>query len=162
MSAVIRLTIVSLILSLFTLSASAQVVKRGTRDEAVQIVQKVKRMWQAIGPQKTLDAVNKLTNNLRNKDLYPFIGHVDGYLAGHYFQSLRGINQMEGKDQRDRYVFRNFIKMVKTKGKGWVSYDWPNPITKRIDAKETYLEAINSEYFIGVGVFKKLRDDQIR
>ncbi|MGH1352423.1 MAG: cache domain-containing protein [Methyloligellaceae bacterium] len=162
MTAVMRLTIAGLILSLLSVSVSAQVVKRGTREEAVEIVKKVKRMWQTIGPQKTLDAVNKLTNNLKNKDLYPFIGHVDGYLAGHYFQSLRGINQMEGKDQRDKYVFRSFIKMVKSNGKGWVSYDWPNPITKRIDAKETYLEAINSEYFVGVGVFKKLRDDEIR
>ncbi len=162
MSGVMRITIAGLILALLSLSVSGQVVKRGTREEAIELVRKVKGMWQTLGPQKTLDAVNKLTHNLRNKDLYPFIGHVDGYIVGHFLQALRGINSLENRDMRGTYIYRDMVKMVKTRRRGWVDYTFPNFITKRVDEKTSYVEALDNEYFVGVGVLKKIKDTDIR
>ncbi len=55
----------------------------------------------------------------------------------------------------------DMVKVAKSTGSGWTEYDWPNPITKRIDAKQSYIESLNSEYFVAVGVFKRLRDNEL-
>ncbi len=156
MPAISRIVIAIISLTLLSHTAFAQAGKRGTKDEAVVIVKKVKQMWGTLGPVKTIEAVNKLTHNLRNKDLYPFIGHTDGYVVAHFFQAIRGLKTQSDTDSKGRSIMGDMIQVVKTKGRGWTQYDWPNPITKQIDAKESYIEALNSEYFVAVGVFSRL------
>ncbi len=161
MSSVIRATFTFFLLIVFSHSAMAQIAKRGTKDEAVVLVKKVKQMWRTLGPAQTIKAVNKLTHNLRNKDLYPFIGHTDGYVVAHFFQAIRGLKTQSDTDSKGRSIMGDMVKVASTQGRGWTEYDWPNPITKRIDAKQSYVESLNSEYFVAVGVFKRLKDSEL-
>ncbi|HCE07957.1 MAG TPA: histidine kinase, partial [Oxalobacteraceae bacterium] len=40
------------------------------------------------------------------------------------------------------------------KGKGWVDYKWPNPATKILEAKSSYVERYEDVY-VGCGIYKK-------
>ena len=39
-------------------------------------------------------------------------------------------------------------------GNGWIDYNWPNPLTNKIEAKSSYVEKMG-DYFVGVGVYKQ-------
>ncbi|MGH1349865.1 MAG: cache domain-containing protein [Methyloligellaceae bacterium] len=157
----IKFITLALVLSFFSTNAYAQKSKRGTPEEAIAMVRKVKRMYSTIGPEKTFLAVKKLSHGLRDRDLYPYIVHFDGYMAAHFIPALRGLNFVDHTDMTGRYFFRNMITVLKTKGKGWASYSFPNPITKKVEEKSAYVERLDNEYFVGVGIFSKLSDDKI-
>ncbi|WP_374710541.1 cache domain-containing protein [Massilia pseudoviolaceinigra] len=50
-------------------------------------------------------------------------------------------------------MVKDFIKLAKTKGKGWIDYSWPNPVTKKVDKKSTYLEK-SGDVLIASGIYK--------
>ncbi len=151
----------AVILCFMSTGTYAQKSKRGTPEEAIAMVKKVKRMYGTLGPEKTFAAVKKLSHGLRDRDLYPYIVHFDGYMAAHFIPALRGLNFVDHTDMTGRYFFRKMIQVLKTKGKGWASYSFPNPITKKVEEKSTYVEALDREYFVGVGIFSKIADDKI-
>ncbi len=156
-----KLLTLVLALCVFSSELYAQKSRRGTPEEAIAMVKKVQRMYTTLGPEKTFQAVKKLSHGLRDRDLYPYIVHFDGYMAAHFIPALRGLNFVDHTDMTGRYFFRNMIKVLKTKGRGWASYSFPNPITKKVEEKSAYVEPLDKEYFVGVGIFSKLSDDKI-
>lgn len=49
---------------------------------------------------------------------------------------------------------KEFIKTANSKtGKGWVDYKWPNPLSKALEAKSSYVEKAG-EVIIGCGIYK--------
>lgn len=46
--------------------------------------------------------------------------------------------------------------IAKTRGSGWVDYLWPNPTTKKIEEKSSYVVAIpGQDAFVLVGYYRK-------
>ena len=125
---------------------------RGTRKEAISMVKTVKQMFFKKGAEATFNAVT--SRKFQDRDLYPFIIGMDGVEAAHgVLKALNGKNILNMQDADGRYLIKDFINVVKAKGKGWVDYKWPNPVTGKVDKKSSYLERINSEYFVGVGIY---------
>ena len=53
-----------------------------------------------------------------------------------------------------RAIVKNFIEVGNSKaGNGWVDYKWPNPVTKAVESKATYIEKVG-DILIGSGVYK--------
>jgi cytochrome c len=69
-----------------------------------------------------------------NKDIYIFHA-VNPKLAGK--------NLMKIKDTDGVALVAEMSKVAKTKGSGWVSYKWPNPETKKIAQKHTYVQRVD-------------------
>ena len=47
------------------------------------------------------------------------------------------------------------MEVAKTKGSGWVEYDWAHPQTKKVEGKASYaLKIPNFDGFVGVGVYR--------
>jgi cytochrome c len=67
---------------------------------------------------------------------------------------LVGKPLMDFKDGDGKLVTKEMLQVAKTKGSGWVEYRWPNPITKLLDQKTTYIEKVDN-YLLGVGIYKK-------
>jgi signal transduction histidine kinase len=63
-----------------------------------------------------------------------------------------GKNLIDLKDQDGKFLIRELSDVAK-KGNGWVDYKWPNPLTKLIEAKSSYVERMG-DYFVGVGVYR--------
>jgi len=51
------------------------------------------------------------------------------------------------KDTNGKEFVKEYIKVIKEKGEGWVDYTWPNPVTKKIGKKNTYLKRFGKEDF---------------
>ena len=67
---------------------------------------------------------------------------------------------MVGKDLLDmrdidgKYLIKSLIEVANTKGKGWVDYKWPNPVTNAIEAKSSYVKKYE-DMLIGCGIYKQ-------
>jgi len=46
------------------------------------------------------------------------------------------------------------IKVAQSDGKGWMQYEFENPVTKAVDTKVAYFERVD-DFLIGCGAFKK-------
>ncbi len=149
-----RAMIILLSIVLLSPAASAQIKKRGTPEEAIAMVKRVKKMFNTIGPEKTFIAVNKRSDGLKKGDLYPFIVHVDGWMAAHFLVSLRGLKFNENLDRNGKVIFKQFMKVVRRPGsKGWATYAYFNPVKKKIEDKNTYIEMLDREFFVCVGIY---------
>jgi len=57
------------------------------------------------------------------------------------------------KDQDGKFLIRELAATAQNPGHGWVDYKWPNPVTKAIESKSSYVERMGN-YFVGVGVYR--------
>ena len=131
----------------------------GTRDEAVTMVKQVIKMYRQKGPEKTHQAV-KDGKTFRYKDLYAFIINMEGVMVAHgVLDSLNGKNLIELQDGEGKYLIRAFVDLLKLQNSGWVDYKWPSPATKKLSAKSSYVERIDKQYFVGVGINRKISDN---
>jgi cytochrome c len=133
-------------------AVAAAPVQHGTRAQAMAMVKAVEAMFKTDGPKATFKAVTaKKFNHL---DLYPFVYTLDGTdcVAHGANPALVGKNLINLKDTNGKYIIRDLSAMAK-KGGGWVDYTWPNPVTKLIDQKSSYVERMG-RYFVGVGVYR--------
>jgi cytochrome c len=141
----------------FVATAPSIAQERGTAADATALVKKVITYYKANGKEKTWAAINEQNPDFKYKDLYVFGSTAkEGQpLAAH------GANpRMVGKDMgelkdADGYPFaKKIIEIALSKeGKGWVDYKWPNPVTKAIEPKSTYVERVDDVYF-AVGIYK--------
>lgn len=141
----------------FVATAPALAQERGTANDATALIKKVIAHYKANGKEKTFAAINEQNPEFKYKDLYVFgsVAKEGQPLAAH------GANpRMVGKDMgelkdADGYPFAKKIIEIATskEGKGWVDYKWPNPVTKAIEAKSTYVERVDDLYF-AVGIYK--------
>ncbi len=141
----------------FVAAAPSIAQDRGTAADATALVKKVIAFYKANGKEKTWAAINEQNPDFKYKDLYVFgsLAKEGSPLASH------GANpRMVGKDMgelkdADGFPFaKKIIEIALSKeGKGWVDYKWPNPVTKAIEPKSTYVERVDDIYF-AVGIYK--------
>lgn len=141
-------------------SFNVQAEDHGTADEAVALVKKVIVFYKANGPEKTWAEINNRENpKFVYKDLYVFSGGMtpntptpahgaNAKLVGKVMSDLKDV---------DGVPFTKLMgEVAKSKeGKGWVDYKWPNPITKKIEQKSTYVERIDDSFYIACGIYKQ-------
>ncbi len=147
----------------------AQNRTRGTPAEAIAMVKSVKQMFRRAGAEKTIKAVNARSHGFRNRDLYPFIMHVDGWMVAHFFTPIRGLNlkRLEGAredttdlgEKKGVDLYKEWMRVLQSPSKkGWVNYIYFNPVTKQNEDKSSYMEWLNSNFFVGVGVYGKVQN----
>jgi cytochrome c len=136
-------------------SAPAVAFERGTRDEAVAMVKRIQDRFKKDGPEETFKAVTGKDTAFNDRDLYPFIYTLDGTrcVAHGANAALVGKNLIDLKDQDGKFLIRELAETAKHTGHGWVDYKWPNPVTKMIESKSSYVERMG-DYFVGVGVYQ--------
>jgi cytochrome c len=135
-------------------SSASMAESFGTRDEAVALVKTVKGDIQ----KKGLDAVAQDINDKKytDRDLYPFIFKFDGVAVAHgSTKAMVGKNFIELKDPNGKFLIKALIDTAKSPGSGWVDYSWANPVTKKVESKSTYVEKIDDNDMVGVGVYVK-------
>ena len=135
---------------------SATADEFGTKDEAVAMVKLVQEQFKKVGPDETFKAVSdKSVKEYHDRDLYPFIYDMKGICVAHGARpALIGKNLIDLKDQDGKYLIRDMITLAQGPGSGWVDYEWPNPISNKIEDKSSYVEKMG-DYFVGVGVYRQ-------
>lgn len=150
--------------ALFFVAATALVAaptiaseEKGTAEEATALVKHTIAYYKANGKEKTFAAINAQSPGFKQKDLYIF-GSVakEGSLLAAHGANPRMVGKDMGllKDADGSPFARKIVEIATSKeGKGWVDYKWPNPVTKVIEKKSTYVERVDDIYF-ACGIYK--------
>ena len=141
------------LIALFSLGAMAQ--DRGTKDEAVALLNSALAHVKKVGSEKAFKDFSSDKAVWTKKDLYIAAQNVDGTVLAHGAnEKLIGKNLTEAKDQNGKFFIKELIATSKTGG-GWVDYAWMNPVSKKIELKSSYVMPIpSSEFIILVGIYK--------
>ena len=146
--------IAALLLSCVLLPA-AQAEEFATKPEAEAMVAKGLKYWKANGNEKTYAEIVKKDGQFVDRDLYLFVFDMSGKTMAHGAnKKLLDKNLIDLKDADGKAFIKEFIDVANKKGQGWVDYKWPHPVTKAIEHKSSYVEKLNDNTFIGVGIYK--------
>jgi len=138
----------SIFLSVLTLPA----LSGGTPEEAKALVEKAIAFYKANGKENTLAEISKPKGQFTKGDLYIFAYNPTGTIIAHGGDpKLVGKDFTNVQDPDGKYFAREFIR-IGPEG-GWVDYKWMNYVTKKVDAKRTYLKRID-DVIIGCGTYK--------
>lgn len=132
-------------------SAPALAGSAGTPDEAKAMAIRAAAFLQENGAAKAFPVFDAPGGAFHDRDLYVMVYDNTGRNVAHGAnRTLIGKDLIGLKDTDGVYVVRGIVA-VKTQG--WVDYKWPNPVTRKIDPKTTYVVRVG-EYLVGVGAYK--------
>ncbi len=135
-------------------AGGAGAADKAAQDQAVALVKKAAAYLQANGKDKAFAEFSNPKGQFVERDLYVFVNDFEGNTLAHGGNAkLVGKNVMELKDADGKLFIKEMTELAKTKGKGWIDYKWPNPVTKAIEAKTTYVERAG-DVLIGCGIYK--------
>ena len=139
------------------LSASASAAERGTADEASTLVKKAVAYLKANGKEKAFAEFNNPKGQFTDRDLYIFVYDMQGTnlaIGNGNSGKMVGKNLLDLRDANGKYIIKSFIELLNTKGNGWVDYQWPNPVTKAVEQKSSYVEKVD-DMIVGSGIYKQ-------
>jgi signal transduction histidine kinase len=146
------------VLSLIACCSSTAVGQstRGSADEATAMAKRAVAEIKKVGRESAFREIADTDNKqFHEKDLYVFVYDIHGIAVAHGNNpKMVGKNLLELKDVNGVPIIRNFIDTVNAKGSGWVDYQWPNPVTKAIEKKSSYVEKADQDLIVGVGIYK--------
>lgn len=127
-----------------------------TPEQAKTLVEKALAYVKANGTEKAYKEFNTPGSQFFDGELYIFAYDMQGNnlaLGGN--PKMTGKNLLDMKSADGKFVIKDFIEIVKTKGEGWYDYKWSNPETKKIQDKSSYIKKIpGTEAFLGSGFYK--------
>jgi len=131
----------------------ANAADMGTPEEAKALNQKAVEAARA-DQAKAFADFSDPSGPFQEKDLYVFCMDMQGVMLAHAVKpDLVGKNLIDFNKYGD-LLFQDMIKVASTEGSGWVNYNWPHPDSEEVQTKTSYIEAVNSDYFCGVGAYK--------
>lgn len=141
----------ALLLLCLVAGSSAWAGNAGTPDEAKAMAMRAAAFLKDNGPAKAFPAFDAPGGAFHDRDLYVMVYDNSGTNVAHGAnEALIGKNLLGLKDTAGVYVVRGIVG-VKTQG--WVDYVWPNPVTKKLAPKTTYVVRVG-DYLVGVGAYK--------
>jgi hypothetical protein len=133
---------------------AARAQGHATPEEATALVRKAVAFYKQKGREAAFAEFSNPKGQFVDRELYILVFNLDGVNLAHGNNArLIGKNLLEMKDVDGKPIIRNFIEIARTKGKGWYDYKWPNPVTKAIELKSTYLERVD-DVLIGTGIYR--------
>lgn len=133
---------------------AAVAASNGTADEAKAMVEKAVKLLETEGKDKAYAAFNDKAGSFVDRDLYVFVLSFEGVIVAHGANSaLIGKSLLNVKDADGKAFFQDMIAMAKGAGSGWMDYKWPNPTTKKVEAKSSFIKKVG-DVIVGVGIYK--------
>ena len=128
---------------------------KGSPAEAKAMAEKAVAHVKAVGTDKAFqDFMND--PKWKDRDMYVYAGDFSGRMLSHGTnKALVGKEWMDLKDANGFELTKGLINVAKNKGSGWVDYVWANPLTKKSDAKTTFVIQIPGfDGYVAVGAYK--------
>ncbi len=148
-----RIFIITMIGCLLIASA-AFAAEKGTAKEAQDLVAKAVAYYKAEGQERAFASINDPKGQFTKKDLYVFVFDFNVVCLAHGAnKALVGKNFSELKDSTGKPFAKEIVDGAKSKGKGWVDYNWTNPTTKKIEAKSSYYQK-DGDLVFTCGIYK--------
>jgi signal transduction histidine kinase len=126
----------------------------GSADEAKSMVEKAVKVLQAEGKDKAFPQFNDTAGKFVDRDLYVFVLNMEGVTVSHGAnKALIGKSLLNLKDADGKAFIQEMLDMANKSGSGWVDYKWPNPVTKKVEGKSSYIQK-TGDVIVGVGIYK--------
>ncbi len=150
-----KLTISALaIFALVSVQFGATAATNGSPDEAKAMVEKAAKLLTAEGKDKAFPAFDDPSGGFVDRDLYVFVLDQQGTTVAHGAnKALIGKSLLNVKDADGKAFIKEILDLANGKGEGWVDYKWPNPTTKKIEGKSSFIKKVG-DVIVGVGVYK--------
>jgi len=142
-----------LIMGLLVLVGSVQAQEK--KDIVLSMMEKAVAHYKAVGQDQAFKDFNK-PGEFKNGEYY-VIGQslTDGKIIFDGVNAkLIGKDLTKVKDTDGKVFVQEMLDLAKSDGKGWVSYKWPNPATKKIAQKYAYVTRINDDVFLIIGYYE--------
>ena len=124
----------------------------GSREEAKAMAIRAAELVEEVGIEAAREQFHDTDGEFFDRDLYVFAYDNDGVLlAFGAKQMLVGKNMYGFKDFEGRLIVQEFLA-VKPNTAEWIGYKWQNPLTERIDDKDTYIVRAD-DYLVAVGYY---------
>lgn len=127
-----------------------------TPDQAKALVEKAVTFMKAEGREKALAVFSDPKGQFVDGDLYLFVMDAnDGkltMLAHGVNKGLVGKPQIDVKDAEGKAFNQEMAVTLSKADNTWLEYKWPNPATKKIASKKSYVAKIG-DVIIGAGVY---------
>ncbi|NVM78418.1 signal transduction histidine kinase [Duganella sp. SG902] len=137
------------------LGATAAEQQAASKDEAVAMVKKAVSYIRQNGKDKAFAEFSRPKGQFVDRELYIAALDLNGVMLAHGANpKLIGKTLLDIKDVNGKAFVREQIELAKTKGSGWVEFEWVNPVSEKMERRYTYLERID-DYFVLSGVYKK-------
>ncbi len=141
----------TLVLLCVLFSFSAYAGDKGTADEAKAMSLRAAEFLRQEGPDKAFPVFDAKDGPFHDRDLYVMVYDQTGKNVAHGANPvLIGKQLLDLKDTDGKLLIREFVAI---QDQNFVDYKWPNPITKKIDQKTTYVVRVDN-FLIGVGAYK--------
>jgi len=128
---------------------------RASKDEAVAFVKKAVDYIKQNGKEKAFAEFSKPKGQFVDRELYIAVLDLNGVMLAHGANpKLIGKSLLEIKDVHGKAFVREQVEVAKTKGSGWVDFEWVNPVSQKMEPRSTYLER-TGDYFVLSGVYGK-------
>jgi cytochrome c len=148
------MTIAIAILALAGAGFTAVAAGNGTADEAKAMVDRAAKMLTADGKDKAFQVFDDQAGPFVDRDLYVFVIDQSGTTVAHAVnKALIGKSLLNLKDADGKAFIQEILDVANKNGEGWVDYKWPNPTTKKVEGKSSYVKKVG-DLVIGVGIYK--------
>jgi CHASE1-domain containing sensor protein/signal transduction histidine kinase len=116
-----------------------------TPEAAQAMVRKAIDFYHKNGRQSFLTEINKPQGEFRKGDLYAFVYDRNMIGLAHPIKpELVGQNLLDKKDwSGGKYFHREIQQVARSKGHGWVDFEYENPVNRQHDHKTTYVEGVD-------------------
>ena len=150
----IMLAVIGLVLILG--SSLSYAADAGTKEEAVALVKKAVDYLKANGRDKAFEEfTNNTTGQFKDRDLYITVFDMDmKCLAQGQKKSMVGKYMLDFKDVDGKEFMKERQALMKANTSAWQEYKFMNPVTKKIEPKEMYMERFE-DIVVSSGVYKK-------
>jgi cytochrome c len=148
------MTIAIAIFALAGTGLTTTAAANGTADEARAMVDRAAKMLVADGKDKAFQVFDDQAGPFVDRDLYVFVLDLSGTTVAHGVnKALIGKSLLGLKDADGKQFIQEMLDLAKKDGEGWVDYKWPNPTTKKVEGKSSYVKKVG-DLIIGVGIYK--------
>jgi len=153
MKALLRAT--ALGITLLAASACSYAADKGSPEEAMAMGKKAVSLIKSEGKEKAYAAISDPANTtFHDRDMYIYVYDMNGVAMAHGNNpKMVGKHLIDLKDNEGKPMIKEMIELAKTKGKGWVDFKWPNPVTKSVESKSGYIEKVD-DVLVGSGIYK--------
>lgn len=134
-------------------------MKQESKREVDRFIQIVRSSLKANDNTMSMEHIQKnllsIASDARyGKSGYLIIGTRDGHILSHPRQALKNSNVFDGKHEKAKKIVLKFLNITKEKGSGFVSYNWNNPDTQKVEKKITYVSELPElGWYVASGVY---------
>jgi len=152
-----RLAMAALAVS-WTLASTQAWAEGATRDECIAKTKQAVRLIDEKGVDVAIAQIGDKAGAYVWKDSYVFLMDLDGKMLAHPVSpALVGKNLIDVSDKGTpgKPVFKEFVQLARSKGEGWIEYQWPKPGSTAAVKKTSYICRVpGKDLLVGAGTYE--------